>query len=107
MPPSTSSSVTRSAFLRPTCGWLLRVLSILVTRTGWFGVLPLTGSPVSGHSAASSVPPATGWESGFFSVLVTAATRRERQAQGGGREHGDEAGRPTESRGSVNACWSA
>src|SRR6478609_1429946 len=69
MPPSTSSSVIRSAFFRPTCGRLFSVLSILVTSTGRSGVAPLTGSPVSGHRAASSVPPATGWESGLSALL--------------------------------------
>ena len=57
MPPSTSSSVIRSALLSPTCGRLAVLLSILVTSTGRFGVDPVTGSPVSGQSAASLAPP--------------------------------------------------
>src|SRR3954469_4039452 len=65
MPPSTSSSVIRSAFFRPTWGTLAELLSILVTSTGRLGVLPVTGSPVHGHNAASCLPPAIGCESGF------------------------------------------
>src|SRR6476646_823726 len=64
MPPSTSSSEIRSDLLSPSCGLLADLLSILVTSTGRFGVLPVTASPVNGQSAASLVPPETGWESG-------------------------------------------
>ena len=70
MPPSTSSSVTRSAWRSPTWGRLAELLSILVTSTGRRGVAPVTGSPVNGHTAASCAPPWTGCDCGFLSSDV-------------------------------------
>src|SRR5215213_2646855 len=57
MPPSTSSSTTRSACDNPCCGALASVLSSLRTRTGWSCAAeppPSTGRPVNGQVSGSS-----------------------------------------------------
>src|SRR5947209_13376487 len=51
MPPSTPSSKTTSAWLRPIWGRALGALSILTTRTGRFDRMMSIGSPVSGDAA--------------------------------------------------------
>src|SRR5580765_8512870 len=61
-PPSTSSSTTMSALLRPTCGWLETVLSIFATSTGWLSAQVLldgTCRPVSGQNWVIVWPPST------------------------------------------------
>ena len=64
MPPSTSSSVTRSALDSPTCGLLPEELSIFTTITGCFGAAVSAGSPVSGHCPMRLTPSATACPSG-------------------------------------------
>src|SRR3954454_13359262 len=51
-----------SAWLRPICGWLASVLSILATSTGWSSWAVLfegTLRPVSGQNWATLWPPST------------------------------------------------
>src|SRR3954447_10457218 len=51
-----------SALLRPTCGWLAAVLSILATNTGWPSwavLLAETWRPVSGQNWVTVWPPST------------------------------------------------
>src|SRR3954454_19884847 len=51
MPPSTPSSKTTSAWLRPIWGRALGALSIFTTRTGRFDRTMSIGSPVRGDAA--------------------------------------------------------
>src|SRR5882762_5609584 len=51
MPPSTPSSKTTSAWLRPIWGRAFGALSIFTTRTGRFERTMSIGSPVSGDAA--------------------------------------------------------
>src|SRR5947209_8588527 len=51
MPPSTPSSKTTSAWLRPIWGRALGALSIFTTRTGRFEATMSIGRPVSGEAA--------------------------------------------------------
>ena len=66
-----------------------------MTSTGRFGVLPVTGSPVSGQSAASLVPPETGWESGFLALDLSSPPPQAasvRLSDEGRRGSGDSSG---------------
>ena len=82
MPPSTSSSTTRSASLSPTCGELEVLLSILVTRIGCFcaALSPsATSSPVSGHvSGVTSSSSASAGVKGSLGSACWAVVPRRR-----------------------------
>ena len=59
MPPSTSSSTTRSAAASPDWGRAAAVFSIFTVRTGRARILELVRSPVRGEVRTSSARPAT------------------------------------------------
>ena len=93
MPPSTSSSTTRSACDSPCCGALASVLSSLRTRTGWSCSAeppPSTGRPVSGQVSGSSFFVGADFGSSLLSLppLVIAAAGGEPEAESG-QEGGD------------------
>src|SRR3954470_22549291 len=68
MPPSTTSSQTRSAELSPVCGRASREFSIFTASAGCGGTAPLS-RPVSGHSTGGG---GGGGGGGATEVLVTA-----------------------------------
>ena len=87
MPPSTSSSTTRSASASPTWGELEVLLSILVTRIGCFcaALSPsATSSPVSGQvsgvtsSASASAGVKASLGSACWAAGASSSPRRRR-----------------------------
>src|SRR5256885_17245089 len=61
MPPSTPSSKTTAAWLRPIWGRAFGALSILTTRTGRRARAMSIGSPVSGAAAMVGGAGSVGW----------------------------------------------